>query len=108
MKYPIILLLSLALSVTAYGKPNCQRFNNYDNKVTIVFTDDEPGDRYTVTDVKLIPSRKETEYKATSISTTVENGVATVNVVFPHITQFSNPKVSLRINGKKRTFKVSQ
>lgn len=104
----IIFLISLVASLTVYAKPKCQGFNNYDNKVTIVFTDDKAGNQYTVSDVILIPSWKGREYKAASVRTTVENGVATVTLVFPHITQFSNPKVTLRINGKKRTFKVCQ
>lgn len=108
MKNLIIFLILAAINVAAYAKPHCQGFNNYDNKVTIVFTDDKAGNQYTVSDVILIPSWKGREYKAASVRTTVENGVATVTLVFPHITQFSNPKVTLRINGKKRTFKVCQ
>lgn len=108
MKNFIIFLILAAINVAAYAKPHCQGFNNYDNKVTIVFTDDKAGNQYTVSDVILIPSWKGREYKAASVRTTVENGVATVTLVFPHITQFSNPKVTLRINGKKRTFKVCQ
>ena len=104
----LICLILPAINVAAYAKPHCQGFNNYDNKVTIVFTDDKAGNQYTVSDVILIPSWKGREYKAASVRTTVENGVATVTLVFPHITQFSNPKVTLRINGKKRTFKVCQ
>lgn len=103
----ISFILSLVCGM-AYAKPHCQGFNNYDNKVTIVFTDDKAGSQYTVSDVIFVPSWKGKEYKATSVSTTVENGVATVTLEFPHITQFSNPKVILRINGKKRTFKVCQ
>ena len=103
----ISFILSLVCGM-AYAKQHCQGFNNYDNKVTIVFTDDKAGSQYAVSDVILIPSWKGKEYKATSVSTTVENGVATVTLEFPHITQFSNPKVTLRINGKKSTFKVCQ
>lgn len=103
----ISFILSLVCGM-AYAKPHCQGFNNYDNKVTIVFTDYKAGSQYTVSDVIFVPSWKGKEYKATSVSTTVENGVATVTLEFPHITQFSNPKVILRINGKKRTFKVCQ
>ncbi len=33
----IIFLISLVASLTVYAKPKCQGFNNYDNKVTIVF-----------------------------------------------------------------------
>ena len=106
MKYLILLLLSISLSVAAYAKPHCQGFNNYDNKVTIVFTDDKAGSEYAVSDAIFIPYWKGKEYKAVSISTTVENGMATVTLVFPYSTQFSNPKVTLRINRKKRTFKV--
>jgi hypothetical protein len=90
----IIFLISLVASLTVYAKPKCQGFNNYDNKVTIVFTDDKAaGNRYTVSDVKLIPSWGGVEYSAISIKTNVKDGVATVTLIFPHITRFSNPKV---------------
>lgn len=109
MKHIIIALLILFCSIAACAKPHCQGFNNYDNKVTIVFTDDNAGEQYTVADAKLIPSSwRGEEFQATSVTTTVKNGVATVTLVFPHITRFSNPKVTLRINGKKKTFKVCQ
>lgn len=108
MKTLLIVLFLFASNIAANAKPHCQGFNNYDNKVTIVFTDDNAGKRYSVSDVKLIPSWKGKEYKATSIETVLKNGVATVTLVFPHITQFSNPKVELRINGKKAKFKVCQ
>ena len=101
----ISFILSLVCGI-AYAKPHCQGFNNYDNKVTIIFTDDKAGSRYEVTDVKLVTYGK--EYSATSVTTTVKDGTATVILVFPYITQFSNPKVSLRINGKKTKFKVCQ
>ena len=66
-------------------------------------------DKYTVSDVKLIPSSwSEKEYPATSVEVTVKKGVATVTLTFPHVTQFSNPQVTLRINGKKSKFKVCQ
>ena len=90
------------------AKPQCQGFNNYDDKVTIVFTDDNAGEQYAISDVKLTPVWRGQEYQATSVKATVKDGVATVSLVFPHITQFSNPKVTLRINGKKKSFKVCQ
>lgn len=99
-----MLLFGIALS----AKPHCRGINNYDDKVTIVFTDDNAGKQYSVTDVKFIPVWKGQEYSAISVKTTVENGVATVILVFPYITEFSNPKVTLRINGKKTKFKVCQ
>ena len=112
MKYLIMLLLSVLLSVATYGKPHCRSFNNYDNKVTIVFTDDKAGDRYSVSDVRLIPSSmgfwRGKEYKATSVDVSTDKGVATVTLTFDHLTQFSNPKVELKINGKKDSFKVCQ
>lgn len=104
MKNFIIFLILAAINVAAYAKPHCQGFNNYDNKVTIVFTDDKAGSRYEVTDVKLVTYGK--EYSATSVTASVKDGTATVTLTFPHITQFSNPKVILRINGKKAKFKV--
>lgn len=102
----IFFLTFMALATKA--KPHCQSFNNYDDKVTIVFSDDNAGDRYTVSDVKLIPSWKGEEYKASSIRMNVKDGVATVTLIFTHITHFSNPKVTLRINGKKYKIKVCQ
>lgn len=54
-KYIISIILSLVCGIT-YAKPHCQSFNNYDNKVTIIFTDVKAGNTYSVTDVKLIPS----------------------------------------------------
>lgn len=108
MKTLIILFILTLVCGKAYAKPHCKGFNNYNNRVSIIFTDDKAGDRYAVSDVRLIPSWKGEEYHATSVNTTVDNGVATVTLVFPHITHFSNPKVTLRINGKKRTFKVCQ
>lgn len=64
---------------------------------------------YINADVKLIPSSwSEKEYPATSVEVTVKKGVATVTLTFPHVTQFSNPQVTLRINGKKSKFKVCQ
>lgn len=92
----------------AFAKPHCQSFNNYDGKVTIVFADDKVDDTYSVTDVKLIPYWNGKEYRATSVSVSVNNGVATVTLTFEHLTQFSNPKVELKINGKKIKFKVCQ
>lgn len=103
------IIISFVLSLVcgmAYAKPHCQGFNNYDNKVTIVFTDDKASSRYDVTDVKLITYGK--EYSATSVTVSVKDGTATVTLTFPHITQFSNPKVTLRINGRKKRFKVCQ
>lgn len=98
-------ILSLICGI-ACAKPHCQGFNNYDNKVTVVFTDDKVGSRYEVTDVKLVTYGKENS--PTSVTAAVKNGTAMVTLIFPHITQFSNPKVILRINGKKTKFKVCQ
>lgn len=42
--------------VTAYTKPHCQGFNNYDDMMTIVFTGDNAKNGYSVTDVKFIPT----------------------------------------------------
>lgn len=108
MRTLITALILIAISMAAYAKPQCQCFNNYDEKVTIVFTDDNAGEQYTISDVKLIPTWRGQEYQVTSVQATVKNGVATVTLIFPHITQFSNPKVTLRINGKKKSFKVCQ
>ena len=102
----IFFLAIMALATNA--KPYCQSFSNYDDKVTIVFTDDKAGNQYTVSDVKLIPTWKGQECQATSVKATEKNGVAIVTIVFPHITQFSNLIVSLRINRKNVKFKVCQ
>ena len=106
-KILMIMAVSIA-SVAAYAKPHCQSFNNYDGKVTVIFADDSAGNTYSVSDVKLIPSRNGKEYNATSVSVSVNNGVATVTLTFDHLTRFSDPKVELKINGKKASFKVCQ
>ena len=96
-----------AICMESDAKPHCQGFNNYDGKVTIVFADDDAWDRYSVSDVKLIPSWG-TEYSAASVKVKIEDGTATVVLTFPHVTHFSNPRVTLRINGKKAKIKVCQ
>ena len=123
MRKILLIMVFAMISIASYAKPHCQSFNNYDNKVTIIFTDDNVGDKYAVTDdnigdkysiteVKLIPlwmgPWKGKEYKATSVSISINEGIATVTLTFDHITQFSNPRVELKINGKKATFKVCQ
>ena len=105
----ILIIMAFAIaSISAYAKPHCQSFNNYDDKVTIIFADESTDNTYNVSDVKLIPSWKGKEYKATSVSVSVNNGVATVTLTFDHLTKFSSPKVELKINGKKASFKVCQ
>lgn len=106
MKQLIISIVCVLCAIAAYAKPHCQGFNNYNDKVTIVFTDENAGKTYSVSDAKLVTYGK--EYAATSVQTTVKDGVATVTLTFPYISQFSNPKVTLRINGKKAKFKVCQ
>ena len=108
MKTFATVCLLAVIGLAANAKPHCQSFNNYDDKVTIVFTDEQAGDHYTVSDVKFLPSWNGKEYPATSVNTTIKDGVATVTLVFPHLTHFSNPRVTLRINGKKTKFEVCQ
>ena len=94
------------VNIAAYTKPLCQRFSNHDNKTTIIFTDDKAGEWYHVSDVIFIPHWLGKEYKATSVKVTVNHGVATVTLTFENTTTFSNPKVVLKINGKKTILKV--
>ena len=108
MKNLLTVFVLAIIGLVANAKPHCQGFNNHDDKVTIVFTDDNAGKRYDVTDVKLIPTWMGKEYPATSVNTTIKDGVATVTLVFPHLTHFSNPRVTLRIKGKKKKFEVCQ
>lgn len=104
MRQLIIIIVFLLPYAVAYAKPQCQSFNNHDDKVTIVFTDDNPGKKYAVSDIKLVTSGR--EYNATSVKVDIKENVATVILTFPHITRFSNPRVKLRINGKKTRFNV--
>lgn len=106
-KLLIIAVFALA-GIDANAKPGCQSFNNRDDKVTIVFTDEKAGSTYSVSDVKLIPGWWGKEYNATSVSVYNNNGKATVTLTFPHLTRFSNPKVVMRVNGRKTTLKVCQ
>lgn len=70
----------------------------------MVFVDDKAGDKYVVTDAMFMTYGK--QYEATSVNTKIENGIATVTLTFPHITNFSNPKITLRVNGKRKKMKV--
>ena len=83
MRQFYVILAFAVWSVCAYAKPRCQSFDNHDNKVTVVFTDDKAGSNYSVTDPRLIPScmglLRGKEYKATSVSVSVNNGIATVS-----------------------------
>ncbi len=108
MRKILMIILFAIASLAAYAKPQCHNFNNTDNKVTIIFTDDKVGDRYSISDVRLIPVCSGMEYKATSVSVSINNGMVTVRLTFPYITKFSNPKVRMKINGKKTSFKVCQ
>lgn len=108
MKYLIIIFLSLVFSLAVNAKPHCQGFNNYNDKVTIIFTDKASDDMYVLSDIRLIPTWKGKKYTPHSVNVTVNNGVATVTLTFDHLTQFSNPKVELKVNGKKSSFKVCQ
>lgn len=73
--YIVTVIFLTVIGLTVNAKPRCQGFNNYDNKVTIVFTDNQAKDKYTVSDVKLIPSSwSEKEYPATSVEVTVKKG----------------------------------
>ncbi|MDE6243486.1 MAG: hypothetical protein K2M14_05700 [Muribaculaceae bacterium] len=101
-----VALIAAAVSVAAEAKPRCNSFSNRDDKVTIVFTDDKAGSQYKVTDAKLQSRRDKKSVSATSVSTSLSNGMATVVLTFPYETYFSNPKVTLMVNGKKMTFKV--
>lgn len=44
MKTFIIIFLWVVIALAAKAKPHCQGFNNYDDKVTIVFTDNQVGE----------------------------------------------------------------
>ena len=56
MKKLISIIILAVVGTKAIAKPHCQNFNNYDDRVTITFTDDKVGKRYDVTDVVFIPS----------------------------------------------------
>lgn len=99
----LIMLLSLS-GIEISAKPHCEGFNNYNDKVTIVFSDSDVKFPYIVTDAVIKTYGK--EYKATSIRITMKDGIAYVKLEFPYISRFSNPKVSVSINGRKSTFKV--
>lgn len=104
MRIIISAIICTIISLTAGSKPRCQSFSNTGGKVTVVFVDDKAGDRYVVTDAVFVTYGR--QYEATSVNTKIENGVATVTLTFPHITSFSNPKMILRVNGKKKKIKV--
>ncbi|MDE6444487.1 MAG: hypothetical protein K2K64_08740 [Muribaculaceae bacterium] len=55
MKTVIFTILMMCIvTLSSYSKPKCRGFNNYDNKVTITFTDDKAGSSYDVSMMKEI------------------------------------------------------
>lgn len=106
-KFIITIVLAIA-GLAANAAPHCCYFNNGDNKVTIIFTDDDANGEYIVSDVKFFPIEGGRGYEVNSVDTNVTDGVAKVTLTFQHLTQFSNPVVELTINGKKADFKVAE
>ena len=106
MKKIIFAIICLMVAATTYAKPRCHGFNNYGDKVTIVLVDDKAGDKYMVTEAVLSTGSK--KYEAKSVKTDMRDGVAVVTLTFPHATQFSNPKLTLRVNGRKMEVKICQ
>lgn len=105
-KIILAIICVIVAATTTYAKPRCHGFNNYDDKVTIVLVDDKAGDKYMVTEAVLSTGSK--KYEAKSVKTDMRDGVAVVTLTFPHATQFSNPKLTLRVNGKKMKVKICQ
>ncbi len=95
--YIVTVIFLTVIGLTVNAKPRCQGFNNYDNKVTIVFTDNQAKDKYTVSDVKLIPSSwSEKEYPATSVVVTVKGWpLSHLFTQFPHVKQIQTMKMYL-------------
>lgn len=107
IKYFVALVMALT-SVIANAAPHCSYFNNDENKVTIIFTDEEANGEYIVSDVMLYPIEGGKGYEVNSVDTNVTDGVAKVTLTFQHLTKFSNPVVELTVNGKKADFKVAK
>lgn len=108
MKKFIIAIAFAIAGLAANAVPQCCHLNNNDNKVTIVFTDDDAEGEYIVSDVMLFPVEGEKGYEVNSVDTNVTDGVAKVTLTFPHLTRFSHPVVKLSINGKKTEFNVAK
>ena len=106
-KYFAVIVIALT-AVIAKAAPHCSYFNNDENKVTIVFTDEDADGEYIVSDVMLFPVKGERGYEVNSVDTNVTDGVAKVTLTFQHLTKFSNPVVELTINGKKARFTVAK
>lgn len=108
MRKFIVAIVFAVASLAASAAPRCCYFNNDDNKVTIVFTDEDADGEYIVSDVLLFPVEGGKGYEVNSVDTNVTDGVAKVTLTFQHLTEFSNPVVELTINGKKAYFKVAK
>lgn len=105
-KIILAIICIIVAAATIYAKPRCHGFNNYDNKVTIILVDDKAGEKYTVSEAVLSTGSK--KYDAISVKTDMRDGVAVLTLTFPHATQFSNPKLTLRVNGRKIKVKICQ
>ena len=76
MKKLISIIILAVVGTKAIAKPHCQNFNNYDDRVTITFTDDKVGKRYDVTDVVFIPSFFGGKLSATSVKVKIHLSIS--------------------------------
>lgn len=104
MRALLFVLISVAIALGAVGSPRFVSLNNHDNKVTVTLADDKAGGLYQVSEAKFINNYK--DIPARSISTSVDNGKATIVLEFPHATQFIKPKIAVWINGNKHKIKI--
>lgn len=81
-----------------------KNLNNNNGKTTVTITGTIPSQSLSVNEVTLINGKD--IYIANSISTSMNNGEATITATFPFLDTFDNVSITLSANGKEYQMKV--
>lgn len=82
------------------------RLNNHDDVTTVKIKADNVGNHLSVSGGTFTTNGK--TYKAKSLQSSLENGVANITATFPFIDEFENTRMTLMINGYEIPFNLSE
>lgn len=101
------ILISL-VGLMAFGASSEIRYRSIDNKgaTNVVLVDNDAPRSVEITDAVLYNNGK--EYPAKQIRCNVVNGVSTYKLKFKRFTVFKDCKVTLTINGEKKTIDIQK
>ncbi|MDE6301154.1 MAG: hypothetical protein K2M19_05520 [Muribaculaceae bacterium] len=102
------LILMAVLCLGASGASAEITFSNLNNihGTNIVLVDTTPPKTVRITDA--VFHNDGVDYQAKDIRCDVKDGVATYRLKFKRLTRFNDPKVTVTINGEKKTVKIQK